>query len=79
MKKMLSPSDQTKLLPKETAELYQIVSKSRSGSRFIDQYGTFNLKELTVRQAEALVKLKCPWIAERKKPTSGSNDKGSDT
>lgn len=76
---LISTADQTKALPKETAEKYQIVGKKRSGFVFTDKYGSFNLKELTVRQAEALVKKKCPWIAERKKGNSGSNEKGSDT
>lgn len=75
----ITPAEQTKVLPKETSEKYQIVGKKRSGYIFSDKYGQFNLKELTVRQAAALVKLKCPWIAERKKGNSSNNGEGSDT
>lgn len=75
----ISPSEQTKALPKETAEKFQIVGKKRSGYVFTDKYGTFNLRELTVKQAERLVKMECPWIAPRKKGTSPGNGEGSET
>lgn len=72
----LSPTEQTKALPKDTAEKYQIVGKKRSGYVFTDKYGTFNLKELTVKQAESLVKMGCPWIAPKKKGTSPNDGEG---
>jgi len=69
----IKAKDMNKVLPSAVAESYEIIgSKIFLSHKVVTKYGEFNFKEITVKQAAALVKLQCPWIAERKKGTSGS-------
>lgn len=73
----IKAKDMNKHLPEATAKAYEIVGdKVFLSPKVKTQYGMFDFTELSVKQASALVKLGCPWIAEKKEGTS-SPDKGN--
>lgn len=68
--KHLSKSQMNKALPKEVAEIYEIEFEGkRSSTRFYTStFGLIDLKTMSLRQAEDLLKRKAPFI--KKKSTS---------
>lgn len=57
-------------LPEVVGQKYQVANKPVSG-KFVDpKYGEINLYEITLRQADALVKRGFPYLAEKNKKTT---------
>lgn len=67
-------TDLNKLLPKETAELYQIVNIGKRSSTAIyhPKYGSVDFKTLSVAKAQNLMKLKAPFIELKATPKTSS-------
>ena len=59
--------DLNKELPSEVSKLYKFVNKDkRSSTKFLcSKFGSINLKTITIKEIEHLMKVKCPYFVKK--------------